>query len=109
MDFSGLRCGMILDFLVMPHSKGIQAGNHLVAKMLFDLYEKKCDMVSALCLNHTFESQILKRLKFFKCPSFLKPQPFPMIAKTIVDTCDQETNILDINKWLIGIGDYDAA
>lgn len=104
-EVAGMRCGMIVDFLVDRGCDDI--GNMLIQKARS--YFKDCQAGLSGCLMQSFteEASMLRKNRYFRCPRFLEPQPFPIIFRQFHDI--PENSVLnDFNNWFFTMGDYDV-
>lgn len=102
---SGLRCGMLADFIYAPGEQAAAAA--LLHCMTHWFYKAGASMAGSLMLQHTQEARLLKRAGFFRCPAFLEPQPFPLIVRDF--SPDGRYAVLQtMTNWFFTMGDYDA-
>ena len=107
-EVSGIKCGMVVDFLVKPDTD-IQKINMLIDTVMNHFIKEKCEMAGALMYKHTEEYKLLRKKHFYKCPKCIEPQPFIPVIRTY----NKDSNALneEINKsqnWFLTMGDYDA-
>ena len=103
----GIRCGMVVDFLVEPTSKGRQAGIALLHKAINRFELEDLDLAGCLMLPGVEETKILVNQGFVKCPTWLLPQPFPVLLQVDKDA-PRRGMLSDISSWFLTMGDYDA-
>jgi predicted N-acetyltransferase YhbS len=103
----GIHCGMVVDFLVEPTSEGRQAGRALLQKALYRFELEDLDLAGCLMLPGVEETKLLVNQGFVKCPTWLLPQPFPILLQ--VDEDAPKKHLLnDLSSWFLTMGDYDA-
>jgi hypothetical protein len=98
---------MIVDFLALPTQEGRQAGEALLRKAASVFEEKGLDLIGCLILPGVEEIKLLVRQGFVLCPSWLQPQPFPVILQGDANTPGWDT-LREINSWFLTMGDFDA-
>lgn len=106
MDVSGIRCGMIADFMFLKQHE--EAGSYLLKYLINLFYEEKVSLIGSLMLSHTKESTVLKNAKFFICPTFLEPQPFPIIFRLFDENYVDKNTLDNFQNWFFTMGDYDV-
>lgn len=106
MEVSGIHCGMIADFMFLDQHN--EAASYLLKYLINLFYQKRVSLIGSLMLSHTKEAEILKNNRFFICPTFLEPQPFPIIFR-LFDENYSDKDILDnFQNWFFTMGDYDV-
>ena len=108
MDVAGMRCGMIVDFMLRGDASSPETGKLLLQAALYELEERECDIAGALCQLHNIESWMLRRHFFIKCPDWLKPQPFRFACAPTVTSPAINADFLQGGNWFFAMGDYDA-
>jgi predicted N-acetyltransferase YhbS len=104
----GISCGMIVDFLVAPTSQGFVGGEILVRETLTLFQSHDLDLVGCMMLPGVEETKILSRQGLILCPSWLQPQPIPVILQA--DRLSPKWyRLSQINNWFLTMGDHDAA
>jgi hypothetical protein len=96
---------MIVDFIMAEDDK--DGAGLLIAQALSYFADNKVELAGALMLNHTFEYAALRKARFIKCPSFLQPQPFPIIFRPYADKF-QASKYKNLKNWFFTMGDYDV-
>lgn len=104
-EVDGISSGMIVDFLI--GSEDGLAGEILVNSIIKYFVDKNVDLVGTLMLPHTNEYNILRKNKFYICPKFLEPQPFPVIYRSHTYGGNNEL-MYDLKNWFLTMGDYDV-
>lgn len=111
-EVAAMPTGMIVDFLVNPSVP--DAGDLLIKRLLRFFDENNMDLAGSLMLQHTEESRLLKANGFFTCPKALEPQPFPVIYRRLSPQGEENhgegtpDTFLQLNRWFLTMGDYDA-
>ncbi len=104
VELYGMRCGMVVDLLVVPGPHGEAAGRALLANLEAGFRAEGAELLGALMLRHTQEFQLLRSAGFRVCPERFKPQPFPVIWRShspgIFPPAKEEC--------FLTMGDYDA-
>lgn len=106
-EVAGMKCGMIVDFLV-------RTGRKDIAKLLLDNIIKyfnsyKTGLLGCLMKRETEEARYLSEKGFFICPKKLLPQPFPIIYRQFCHFPKKEEQALkDFSRWFFTMGDYDV-
>lgn len=108
MDYAGMKCGMVVDFLVRGDESSARVGGILLRSALADLMERGCDIAGSLCRRGGVEYGLLRKHWFIDCPLKFKPQPFAFIGYKMETDFEPERNPLDEKNWLVTMGDYDA-
>jgi hypothetical protein len=108
MDFAGMRCGMIVDFILRADESSPEAGNRLLHAALYEMGRCECDIAGALCQPQTIESRMLRRYFFFNCPDRLKPQPLRFACAPTTAVLGFDSEFLQGANWFVAMGDYDA-
>ena len=103
----GLSCGNIVDFLVMSTKIGQLAGEVLVYEAIRIFEGQDLDLVGCMMLPSAEEVKILRRQGLILCPTWLQPQPIPIILKADKDY-PYWNQLSDINNWFLTMGDHDA-
>jgi GNAT superfamily N-acetyltransferase len=109
MQFAGMRCGMILDFLVKKDMDGQTVGTELIKTAASKMGAVECDLIGALLLENAHEFRILRKSGFFRCPNRFLPQPFPYIVRETVEGAAGSQLPFNLKNWFLSMGDYDAA
>lgn len=104
-EVAGMKCGMIVDFLVDNNNKS--AADSLLSTVEKDFYENSVGLMGCLMQSHFEEAQFLKKYGFFKCPAFLEPQPFPIIFRQFNDIKPVHY-FQNFENWFFTMGDYDV-
>lgn len=104
-EVAGMKCGMIVDFLVSE--KKSQVAAILLQKLQQEFYEQEVGLMGCLMQKHCEEARWLKECGFFKCPKFAEPQPFPIIYRNLMQG-DQTIQADDLKNWFFTMGDYDV-
>jgi GNAT superfamily N-acetyltransferase len=107
MQFVGMRCGVVADFVVRGDSESVDAGNRLLRSALNRMFALDCDIAEALSLPGTTERRLLRKWKFIVAPKMFLPQPFTFIVRNNALEHDFRLNIFDLHNWFVGLGDYD--
>lgn len=103
----GIACGMIVDFLVEPTPLGHQSGEILIQEAIHHFESQDLDLVGCMMLSHSEETRLLARQGFILCPTWLQPQPIPVILKANVEISGKIL-LNDIRAWFLTMGDYDV-
>src|SRR5205823_3252868 len=77
MEFAGMRCGMVLDFVLRGDETSRESGKRLLRAALGRMQSEGCDIVGALSLPGSIERQLMIRGGFIVSPRKLRPQRFP--------------------------------
>jgi GNAT superfamily N-acetyltransferase len=109
MDFAGMRCGMIVDFVLRGDASSPNAGRRLLQTALYELQTCGCDVAGALCQTNIVESRLLNRHLFISCPTRLKPHPLRFACAPAVSPSTLDAEFLHGRNWFVSMGDYDAA
>lgn len=104
-DVAGMRCGMIVDFLIDAHN--VDVGIELLNYAVDYFYSNNVGLMGCLMQQNFEEADCLKKMGFFKCPKFIEPQPFPIIYRKFNDF-DGEELFSDFTHWFFTMGDYDV-
>lgn len=107
VTIEGIPCGMVVDFLVESTSEGHLAGKALVHKALSCFEQEDLDLAGCLMLPGVEETKLLVDQGFVKCPSWLLPQPFPILLQADKDAPRRDM-LSDLSSWFLTMGDYDA-
>ena len=107
VTLEGIRCGMVVDFLVEPTSEGHHAGRVLLQKALNHFEINDLDLAGCLMLPGVEETKLLVHQGFVKCPPWLLPQPFPILLQVDEDAPNKHL-LNDLSSWFLTMGDYDA-
>ena len=105
-EVSGLKCGMIVDFLVDKEKGNDSVGKELIKKSIQRSWNLDACLVGFLTNWNTSEKKMIEKCGFYKCPKFLKPQPFPVIFKNIAT--EKSETFSSLENWMLTMGDYDA-
>lgn len=104
-EVAGMRCGMVVDFMV---AKGMQdAALSLLKCMEQYFFSMNVGLMGCLMQKHFEEAAYLRELGFFACPKFLEPQPFPIIYREFHEFPGNE-KMNDFSNWFFTMGDYDV-
>lgn len=97
-EIMGMRCGVLVDFLVLDTAIDVNF-------FFSELKKNKLDLFFATVPVATMEFEVLQKAGFFKVPEFLMLKKLHVIIrkhnKNISDS------ICDFKKWFITFGDYD--
>lgn len=106
MAVSGINCAMIADFLF---ADGHEAAAKAVLKQLLkDLQDRGAELAGCMVPRGSEERKLLRKMKFFKCPIFLEPQPFRLVRRQF-DLSDDSISIsANFSEWFFTLGDYDV-
>lgn len=104
-DVNGIKCGMIVDFLVLEGK--VKAGKSLVEHAVKKFKKEKVELSGCLMQKHFEEAEILRKAGYFKCPKSLEPQPFPVILRLLNDKMKKD-DVGSFQNWFLTMGDYDA-
>lgn len=102
-----VHAGFIVDFLVLSSELGYAAGVSLVQFAFEEFKKGTTSVVCCLCLPHTEEYRLLKKIGFISLPQFLKPHPFRMVLQ-IHNPDVNHTLIYRLSNWYWSLGDYDV-
>lgn len=97
--------GIILDFIVDQEQDYHNIGKQLLKKIIHEFWKREITLVGVLCLPNMLEYKILKSEGFFICPKRLSPHKFSIAVK---DHKKKHNEILDIERWHLMTGDWDA-
>ena len=100
--------GLIVDFNFEPSKRGQAACASLVARAVKEFIKEGVALVGALANSDSVAAKGLRRNGFFSCPRSLLPQPFPVIVRTHNCPAELQLDALNISKWYLTMGDYDA-
>jgi GNAT superfamily N-acetyltransferase len=103
----GIACGMVVDFLVEPTGRGRLAGEMLLHSTAAHFQHNDVDMAGCLMLPHAEEVALLRRQGYILCPTWLQPQPSPVILLVNDETPGREV-LHNIRSWFLTMGDFDA-
>jgi len=106
MKVSGINCAMIADFLFIKGYE--QIASEVVKKLLRELTDSGAEMAGCMVPPNSKERRILTRIKFFKCPLLLEPQPFRFIFRQINNSDDTSPKSAELKNWFFTLGDYDV-
>lgn len=104
-EVAGMKCGMIVDFIVEPDEANVAMA--LLKKIEQYFVSENVGLMGCLMQEHFEEAIYLKKFKFFKCPKFMEPQPFPIIYRKFNEFEGQEL-FSDFSNWFFTMGDYDV-
>ena len=107
VTIEGIPCGMVVDFLVESTLEGRLAGKALLHEALNRFEREDLDLAGCLMLPGVEETKLLVDQGFAKCPSWLLPQPFPILLQVDKDASRRE-RLSDLSSWFLTMGDYDA-
>lgn len=99
--------GLIVDFLVEAGPRGVRAGERLLDEALAHFAEQDLDLLGSLALPHSVEYRLIRSRGFWRCPRWLEPQPFRLVARWHLAPETMPDTLYDVHKWLITMGDYD--
>jgi GNAT superfamily N-acetyltransferase len=102
----GMRAGLVVDFVVASGRSGREAGRGLLAAALREFAEARVGLAASLMPAIGEEYACLRRAGFFRCPTLLEPQPFPVILRR--HAASAAVVPAAIGDWLLTMGDYDA-
>lgn len=106
-EVAGMRCGMIVDFLVDTGRKDV--GGLLLKKIIWKFRQYRIGLLGCLMQKECEEAICLEKKGFFVCPRKLLPQPFPIILRQF--HCLEEKDRVDLENfshWFFTMGDYDV-
>lgn len=106
MEVSGINCAMIADFLFADGHEA--AGMAALNQLLKDLQDRGAELAGCMVPRGSEEHKVLRKMKFFKCPVFLEPQPFKMIQRQFDLSDDSISVSSDLSNWFFTLGDYDV-
>ena len=104
-EVAGMKCGMIVDFIVELDEANVAMA--LLKKIEQYFVSENVGLMGCLMQEHFEEAIYLKKFKFFKCPKFMEPQPFPIIYRKFNEFEGQEL-FSDFSNWFFTMGDYDV-
>ena len=102
---AGIMTGMIADFLFIDGYE--REAKKLLRHTCKLVKRKKVGMMGCVMMENSFETKVLKKTGFFKCPKKILPQPTPMIIRVFDDSI-KDSGVLDYRKWFFTAGDYDV-
>lgn len=106
-EVAGMRCGMIVDFLV--NAGRDDAGKLLLNKMMREFRKRRIGLSGCLMQKESEEAGYLCNKGFFICPHKLLPQPFPIILRQFHSLVKKDREALeDFSQWFFTMGDYDV-
>ena len=99
--------GLIADFMVLPGTRGDEAGLHLLHAALQRFRRAQVPLAGGLVLPHTQEHAIMRRAGFMSAPQRFAPQPFHLFVRSY---CDEPplSVLTSPESWYISIADHDA-
>lgn len=100
--------GLIVDFNFEHSKRGQAACSSLVARAVREFIKEGVALVGSLANSNSIATSGLRRNGFSPCPKSLLPQPFPVIVRTHNCSPELQQDALDISKWYLTMGDYDA-
>ena len=107
MDFQGMKCGMIVDFVSQESPHAEAASSNLIAHSLQLMEEQGVELSGCLMQPHTIEARLLRSYGFIQCPKRLLPQPFPVILR-VHQQHERFAKLYDLKNWFLTMGDYDV-
>ncbi len=107
METSGLKNGLVVDFLLKRKGKWREVGRELLVGA--DRYWRKrgVDQVGFLTTKNNFEFDVMRKNGFVSCPDFLKPQPMKVVLRW--HGKKRLFGFRDTDKWFLTMFDYDVA
>lgn len=107
MDFQGMRCGMLVDFVIGQYEQSRACGLQLIQHALKLFENESVQLAGCLVQPHADEYELLKLAGFIKCPKRFLPQSFPVIMR-VHENHKQLASVYEMRKWFFTMGDYDV-
>ena len=107
MDFEGVRCGMLVDFVVGQSQTSKSSGVMLLKHVMAVLGDESVELAGCLMQPYTEEAALLKSQGFMRCPGQLLPQTFPVIMR-VHQNHDRLAHLYQLNNWFFTMGDFDV-
>ena len=104
-EVADMKCGMIVDFLI---DRGCEeVGRTLIQKIRKYFRDNHAGLSGCLMQSFTEEAALLRKSRYFRCPKFLEPQPFPVIFRQFHEI-PEDSVLNDFENWFFTMGDYDV-
>jgi GNAT superfamily N-acetyltransferase len=100
-EISGMRAGLIVDFVVDPSPAGDRAGRALLGQAMARLASEDLDLLASLMLPHAPEYRLLRRAGLRPLPRPLLPQRFRLVVR-------DGPAVRELKHWFLTMGDYDV-
>jgi len=102
----GMKASFVIDFNCLPEDESKRAGKTLLEFSKKLMRQEGSVFMGVLVTKNCPEFEILRKAGFFKAPSRFLPHDAPIILRWNRDSRSAES--MQINRWFLTFGDYDA-
>ncbi len=106
-EIEGIPCAMLVDILVEKTREGKRAAKILIAAFNGHARARGAALGLCLMLRHSPIIRALRRNGYIICPKVFLPREFPILLHWN-SPGPAPADLLDLKKWYLTIGDYDA-
>ncbi len=106
-EIKGIPCVMLVDVLVEKTPEGKRAARKLIAAFNSHARDQRAALGLCLMLRHSSIIRALRRNGYIICPKVFLPREFPILLHWN-SPGPAPADLLDLNKWYLTMGDYDA-
>jgi hypothetical protein len=100
----GIKVGIIMDFL----TRHLEIGIILISRALRYFWDSDAAIAASLCFPNCMEYTLLRKIGFFICPQWLRPNPYILCVRPSSNNQYQIdiSTLVDSKRWSFMFGDF---